>query len=60
MFLMQAMSFDEFARQLRTVFDTMAKRGEKILVEKEGLLFIMLRKSQISGQTMIQRRFERC
>jgi hypothetical protein len=37
--MMQAMSFDEFARQLRTVFDTMAKRGEKIFVEKEGVLF---------------------
>jgi hypothetical protein len=33
------MSFDEFARQLRTVFDTVAKRGEKVLVEKEGVLF---------------------
>jgi hypothetical protein len=37
--MMQAMSFDEFARQLRTVFETMAKRGEKVLVEKEGILF---------------------
>jgi hypothetical protein len=36
---MQAMSFDDFARQLRTVFDTLAKRGDKILVEREGLLF---------------------
>ena len=32
-------SFDEFARRLRTVFETMAERGEKVLVEKEGLLF---------------------
>jgi hypothetical protein len=37
--MMQPMSFDEFARQLRTVFDTMAKRGEKVFVEKEGVLF---------------------
>jgi hypothetical protein len=36
---MQTMSFDEFARHLRTVFDTMAKRGEKVFVEKEGVLF---------------------
>lgn len=33
------MSFDEFARRLRAIFDTMAQRGEKVLVEKEGLLF---------------------
>jgi|SRR5918999_4381567 hypothetical protein len=33
------MSFDEFARQLRAVFDTLAQRGEKVVVEKEGLLF---------------------
>jgi hypothetical protein len=37
--MMQTMSSDEFARQLRAVFDTMAKRGEKVLVEKEGVLF---------------------
>jgi hypothetical protein len=36
---MQPMSFDEFARHLRTVFDTMAKRGEKVFVEKEEVLF---------------------
>ena len=33
------LSFDEFARHLRVVFDTMAKRGEKVFVEKEGVLF---------------------
>jgi hypothetical protein len=32
-------SFDEFARRLRAVFETMAQRGEKVFVEKEGLLF---------------------
>jgi hypothetical protein len=36
---MQTISFDKFARQLRTVFDTMAKRGEKVFVEKEGIFF---------------------
>ena len=33
------MSFNQFARQLPKVFDTMAKRGEKVLVEKDGVLF---------------------
>jgi len=33
------MSFDEFTRRLHAVFDTMAQRGEKVFVEKEGLLF---------------------
>jgi hypothetical protein len=33
------MSFDEFARHLQAVFDTMAKRGEKVFMEKEGVLF---------------------
>jgi hypothetical protein len=37
--MMQPMSFDEFARHLRAVFDTLAKRGEKVSVEKEGVLF---------------------
>ncbi|HEU0022292.1 MAG TPA: hypothetical protein VFR55_11560 [Dehalococcoidia bacterium] len=32
-------SFDEFAHRLRAVFDNMAERGGKVLVEKEGLLF---------------------
>jgi hypothetical protein len=34
-----AMSFHQFASQLPKVFDTMAKRGEKVLVEKDGMLF---------------------
>jgi hypothetical protein len=38
-FMIQAMSFDEFARHLRTFFDTVAKHGEKVLVEKEGIFF---------------------
>jgi hypothetical protein len=33
------MSFNQFASQLPKVFDTMAKRGEKVLVEKDGMLF---------------------
>jgi hypothetical protein len=33
------MSFNQFARQLPKVFDTLAKRGEKVLVEKDGVLF---------------------
>jgi hypothetical protein len=33
------MSFHQFASQLPEVFDTMAKRGEKVLVEKDGVLF---------------------
>ena len=33
------MSFNQFARQLPKVFDTLAKRGEKVLVEKDGMLF---------------------
>jgi hypothetical protein len=33
------MSFNQFARQLPKVFDTMAKRGEKVFVEKDGMLF---------------------
>jgi hypothetical protein len=33
------MSFHQFASQLPKVFDTMAKRGEKVLVEKDGMLF---------------------
>ena len=33
------MSFNQFARQLPEVFDTIAKRGEKVLVEKDGVLF---------------------
>jgi hypothetical protein len=37
--MQEPMSFDEFARQLRAVFDTLAQRGERVLVEKEGLLF---------------------
>ena len=37
--MQEPMSFDEFARQLRAVFDTLAQRGEKVVVEKEGLLF---------------------
>jgi hypothetical protein len=37
--MQDAMSFNQFARQLPKVFDTMAKRGEKVLVEKDGMLF---------------------
>jgi hypothetical protein len=33
------MSFHQFASQLPKVFDTIAKRGEKVLVEKDGILF---------------------
>ena len=33
------MSFNQFASQLPKVFDTMAKRGEKVFVEKDGMLF---------------------
>ncbi len=33
------MSFHQFASQLPKVFDTMAKHGEKVLVEKDGMLF---------------------
>jgi hypothetical protein len=33
------MSFNQFVSQLPKVFDTMAKRGEKVLVEKDGMLF---------------------
>jgi hypothetical protein len=33
------MSFQQFARQLPKVFDTIAKRGETVLVEKDGVLF---------------------
>jgi hypothetical protein len=33
------MSFHQFARQLPKVFDTVAKRGEKVVVEKDGVLF---------------------
>jgi hypothetical protein len=33
------MSFNQFVSQLPTVFDTMAKRREKVLVEKDGMLF---------------------
>jgi hypothetical protein len=33
------MSFHQFARQLPNVFNTIAKSGEKILVEKDGVLF---------------------
>jgi hypothetical protein len=33
------MSFNQFARQLPKVFDTMAKRGETVIVEKDGVLF---------------------
>jgi hypothetical protein len=36
---MQTMSFDDFARKLPTVFDTLAKQGEDIFVEKEGVIF---------------------
>jgi hypothetical protein len=37
--MQDTMSFNQFARQLQAVFDTMAKRGGKVLVEKEGVLF---------------------
>jgi hypothetical protein len=33
------MSFQQFARQLPKVFDTVARRGEKVVVEKDGVLF---------------------
>jgi hypothetical protein len=33
------MSFQQFASQLPKVFDTIAKRGERVLVEKGGMLF---------------------
>lgn len=33
------MSFDEFARHLRMVFEAMAQEREPILVEREGLLY---------------------
>jgi hypothetical protein len=33
------MSFNQFVSQLPKVFDTMAKRGEKVFVEKDGVLF---------------------
>jgi hypothetical protein len=33
------MSFDEFTRRLNAVFDSMSQHGEKVFVEKEGLLF---------------------
>jgi hypothetical protein len=32
-------SFQQFASQLPKVFDAIAKRGEKVLVEKDGMLF---------------------
>jgi hypothetical protein len=38
-FMQDPMSFQQFARQLPKVFDTIAKRGEKVLVEKDGMLF---------------------
>jgi hypothetical protein len=37
--MQQPMSFEEFARHLREVFDSLAKRKEGIFVEKEGVLF---------------------
>ncbi len=37
--MQDSMSFHQFASQLPKVFDTMAKRGEKVLVEKDGMLF---------------------
>lgn len=43
-------SFDEFARRLRTVFDNMADRGERVLVEKEGLLFWLEREKDPKPQ----------
>jgi hypothetical protein len=40
MILMQdPISFNQFASQLPKVFDTMAKRGEKVFVEKDGVPF---------------------
>jgi hypothetical protein len=39
MLMQDPMSFQQFASQLPKVFDTMAKRGEKVLVEKDGMLF---------------------
>jgi len=33
------MSFHQFASQLPKVFEKVAKRGEKVLVEKDGMLF---------------------
>jgi hypothetical protein len=42
---MQAMSVDEFARKLPTVLDTLPNRGGGILVEKEGVVFLIEIKS---------------
>jgi hypothetical protein len=57
------MSFDEFARHLQAVFDTMAKRGERSSWKKResssDLKQRMLHKRRISGQTMIRKRFGR-
>jgi hypothetical protein len=52
------MSFHQFASQLPKVFDTMAKRGEKVLVEKDGMLFRLEpeKSLRISGLTMIRRK----
>jgi hypothetical protein len=52
------MSFNQFASQLPKVFDTIAKRGEKVLVEKDGMLFRLEPEEnlRISGQPMTRRK----
>ena len=36
---LKQMSFDEFASNVRAIFDNMARRGEPVLIEREGQIY---------------------
>ena len=36
---LKQMSFDEFAANVRAIFDNMARRGDAVLIEREGQIY---------------------
>jgi len=36
---LKRLSFDEFASNVRAIFDNMARKGESVLVEREGYIY---------------------
>lgn len=36
---LKQMSFDEFASNVRSIFDNMARKGEPVLIEREGQIY---------------------
>jgi len=36
---LKPLSFDEFASNVRAIFDNMARKGESVLIEREGHIY---------------------